>query len=283
MMAGSGRFLSTDPYRGGSDPASLHRYNFTPSNPTNFRDPNGMWSLTEMGTVGEIIASLRLNSALALQAIRLVLGRSLPGFAKFIISGLLPTGSGYLLNLGAAYIMRTMALRIGIGLAEKAIAYYMVYRHTRATENELRLLATSIGGDHPTISCAINQAADKFSNINSNEFHASDLIMSQLGFGFAIASGAVDVKAHYDQYTEFNNALDAINELSAIIGFKKKLVIDEGSIFMGLIYNDIDPSSIVRNIRLAYEAKKQGDAGAVINSFLEIEREVSKYGHLEDR
>jgi hypothetical protein len=45
-----GRFISLDPFAGNrSDPQSLHKYLYTPSNPINYWDPTGMtWSLTEV-------------------------------------------------------------------------------------------------------------------------------------------------------------------------------------------------------------------------------------------
>jgi RHS repeat-associated protein len=46
----TGRFMTRDPYSGSAyDPASLHRYNYARSNPSNFLDPSGRATLGEYG------------------------------------------------------------------------------------------------------------------------------------------------------------------------------------------------------------------------------------------
>jgi RHS repeat-associated protein len=46
----TGRFMTRDPYAGSPyDPASLHRYNYARSNPSNFVDPSGRAALIETG------------------------------------------------------------------------------------------------------------------------------------------------------------------------------------------------------------------------------------------
>ena len=46
----TGRFMTRDPYAGSAyDPASLHRYNYARSNPANFLDPSGRFTVGEYG------------------------------------------------------------------------------------------------------------------------------------------------------------------------------------------------------------------------------------------
>ncbi len=61
----TGRFMTRDPYAGSLyDPASLHRYNYARSNPSNYLDPSGRAALAEFAL--DLISPKRVAQAMVL-------------------------------------------------------------------------------------------------------------------------------------------------------------------------------------------------------------------------